>query len=399
LFEFVIKSYIFKRLFIASLILVTLIIAGNKLFDKYWNSSCSFALTDLNDVYMPPAEYDNIKKVNLSLIPPGRICIEGNQRFTIIGSGKNFGFFDTVKIIYPADKLSYRNRISLQFEDSKYPDSIYIDVAKSDDKNIYWYQVFLNSVIVNKLNETGKDTAGFRTDKKRLCSQTLLDNNDTLVNRVISYFNTNKDILKLAECGTNTRVFMQICEIYKLPSRIIILQGGNADVLGYNDEIGYPTHVVCEVYSSKYKKWYVIDPTFGVRFKQKGSEDFINAAEISNYYFFLKNKEIQQDSILFTKSPALLERDYFKYYENVYIESGFKPNFLLKKILDLFYRRLNYSAYIYSNITPCIENAKDYLIFKSIMFLVLFSLYTFFVILILSKRLMQSKIVANSKTL
>jgi hypothetical protein len=390
LIRFILESYIFRKLLIATITLFVVVFLSNKLFDKIWGSPSTLALTDLNDVYSPPQEYDNIKKVNMSFVPPDKICIEGNLKLRLVNSSGDFRYFDTAKISLPTETFELRNKIFIQFADSKYPDSIYIVVSKSDKKDIYWRQIFLSSVVVKTLNETGKDTSGFRVDKSKLCPEPLLENNDTLINQTLNYFNLNKDTLTLGDCGINSSTFKRICKKFNLPCRVVGLQGGDEDEAGYLDQLGYPTHAICEVYASRFQKWYVIDPSFGFRFKLEGSQAFMNAVEISDKFFFLGEKDIIQDSIMFTKRN-LVERDYFKYYENVIFLNGFNPNFFLKKAIQHLYAKYSYQGYLYANITPSIKNAKNYMVIKSLMYLAIIILYSNFMLFIMLKRLLESK--------
>jgi hypothetical protein len=362
----------------------------SRTFDKFWESSSSIALTDLNDVYSPPLEYDDVKKVNLKFLPPDKVCIEANLRFKVLNSPRGFDYYDTAAIVFPAEKFENVNRIFVQFENSRGLDSIYLVASKSELKDVYFKQVFLSSVIVKQLNSFSTSPNSFRIDNSKLVSRELLENNDTLINQVVNYFNHNMDTLKLAECGRNSFVLQNICSIYKLPCRMLYMQGGDAEVAGYMDQIGYPTHVVCEVYSSRFQKWYVIDPTYGLRFREEGTKDFISAVEISNKFYFQREKELVQDSILATKRSTL-GRDYFKYYENIYYDIGFKPNYFLEKFIQYFFAGFNYWAIVYANNTPMVKNAKNYLILKSVMYLLLSICLANYYLIILTKRLIQSK--------
>ena len=116
----------------------------------------------------------------------------------------------------------------------------------------------------------------------------------------------------------------------------------------------------------------------------------MNAVEISDKFFFLGEKDIIQDSIMFTKRN-LVERDYFKYYENVIFLNGFNPNFFLKKAIQHLYAKYSYQGYLYANITPSIKNAKNYMVIKSLMYLAIIILYSNFMLFIMLKRLLESK--------
>ncbi len=390
--RFLFESFIFRRFLIATISLVIVVFAGSKLFDDMWESPCALALTDLSDVYAPPVEYDNIKEINLSFVPPDNICIEGNAKFRLLHSPKSFDFFDTAKILLPTLDGELRNRIFLQFQNSEFPDSVYIVVSKSSRNNAYWRQIFLSSVRIKHLNEIGNDTSNFRINPSKLCAQNLLENNDTLINQALNYFNFYKDTLTLGNCVVNSNTFKQICQMFNLPCRVVGLQGGDEDEddAHYDVKLGYPSHEICEVYSSKYQKWYVIDPSFGFRFKGAYEQAFMNAVEISDKYFFLGEKDIVQDSIMFTKRN-LVGRDYFKYYENVIFYNDFRPNYIFKKAIQHLYAKFSYSGYLYANITPTVKNAKSYIMLKSLLYLVILIIYINYVFFILTKRLMQTK--------
>ena len=388
--RFILESYIFKKLFIATITLVIVIYAGSRVFDSIWQSSSILALTDLSDIYTPPQKYDNINKVNLSFVPPDMVCIEGNSKLKVAGSQKDYTYFDTAKITLPTETSELRNKIFIQFQNSKFQDSIYLVISKSAEKDVYWRQIFLSSVTIRKLNETGADTSKFRIARSKFVNDQLLEDNDTLINQALNYFNSHKDSLELGNCVVNSWLFSQVCDKFALPCRVVGLKGGDKDEAGFKDQLGYPSHQICEIYSSRFQKWYVIDPTYGLRFRQNDFAGYMNAVEISDKYFFMREKEIEQDSILFTKR-TLLGRDYFKYYENVIFHNNYQPNLFVKKIIHVFYSKFVYNAYLYANITPTVKNAKNYIIFKSLFYLFLLILHTNFIIFIMTKRLMESK--------
>ena len=389
--RFIIKSHTFKRVFAAALIFIVLVIISDKLFDHFWGKDNAFALTNLDDVYNPPQEYDNIKRVNMVFLPPDKLCIEGNMKLKAEGNQKNFAYVDTFAISFPGKTNEFVNKLYFRFENSKSTDSIFLVTAKSENPVIFWKQIFLSSVKVINLNKILSDTALFRIDPAKLKPEYLLSNNDTLINMTLKYFNVNRDTLNLAECGRNSYVFKTICDRYTLPCRYIMLQGGDADLAGYDEKVGYPTHVVCEVYSSRFQKWYIIDPTYGLRFKEKGTDDYINAVEISNRYFFTREKDIVQDSVLSTKR-TLVGRDYFKYYENIYYSNDSGYNKITEKFFQYFYSKYSYGlSYSYSNSTPFLKNGKNYLFLKTGMYLALSINLGNFIFFILIRRLMQAK--------
>ncbi len=171
---------------------------------------------------------------------------------------------------------------------------------------------------------------------------------------------------------------------------MINLQGGDVDQVGYNEYIGYPLHVVCEVYSSKHQKWYVIDPTFGFRFRHRTFHDFLNAVEISNKHTFRREDEIGQDSILLTKR-TLVGKDYFKYYENVIFTKPEWKNKYLRKLGSVFYSNFNYYLYLFSNNFPPVKNGFYYVGIKTFMYFFMLILYINAVLFLLLRRLFLVK--------
>lgn len=348
-------------------------------------------VVNLNNIYALPLEYNNVTKINLKLINDNNIAIEGNKKFVLLNKQKtNSDYFDTIAINLPIDGYDSNNKIYIKFDDAPAKDSIILVVSKSDKQNMYWKQIFYSSVFVNKLNAFSEDKEKFRINKDNLVSGDLLINNDSLIGTVINYFNSSKDTLKLGECGTNSTTFKAICDRHSLPCRIIGLMAGDAYSAGFNYELGYPIHALCEVYSSRTKKWYVIDPSYGFRYKKRGADDYLNAVEISNKFFFGRDEDIIQDSILFTKR-TLVGRDYFKYFENIYYTSGLKKNFIANKVSKLFYRKFDYEYYQFTNIMQANKDANNYLMLKSAMYLFLVLLYFNGILFIFLKRLYKVK--------
>lgn len=380
------RSVIFKRFVVLSLIFIAIILITNKVFDFIWGTMSAFPVINLYDVYTPPPEYDNITRINLKLTEPDILAIEGNKHFKIKNSNKPYNNYDSVKLAFPKEGVEMVNKIYLKFEDSPRLDSISLVVSKSDTKEMFWKQVFLSSVTVNKINKLSEDADLFRVNPDKLVSHELLDNNDTLINQVITNFNAGKDTLKIAECGTNSMILRDICRKFDLPCRIVGLQGGDVYDPGFNNEVGYPLHALCEVYSSRFKKWYVMDPTYGFRFKERNELDYLNAVEISNKYFFMREHELYQDSVFFTKRTTL-GRDYFKYYENVYYTTLSKPNYVLFRLINYFYGKFNQTVIQYSNNMLPLKNGLNYLALKSLIYLLMFIVYANIVLYLLVRRL------------
>jgi hypothetical protein len=388
LFNFIVKSYVFKSVILVTLLFGTILWISNIVFDYIWRYDCMNPLNDLTLVYKIPAEYDAAPKINLKLLNKEYLCIEGNQKFKLISQNKDFNYYDTVKAEKPTDNFSYTNNVYLNFQNSDAIDSIFFVVSKSLENKIYWNQIFFSSITINSLNEFSTETNQFRTDFSKIVSKDLLADNDTLINMAINYFNSNEKNLGLAECGTNSKILRSICEKYNIPSRIITLQGGNAEEAGYEDRIGYPLHVVCELYSSKYKKWFVLDPTFGSEFKH--DEVPLNAVEISNKVFFKKVSDISRDSVL-TTGRMPLEKDYFKYYENIYFDSDYSPGLIERQLLKLFYHNYKWTNLFYSIKMAESKTASAYGGLKSLMYLLISIIYLITIFIILAVRLLKTK--------
>lgn len=389
-FRFVIRSYVFKRIIPYTIILLLLVVATNKLFDYFWKSAVSIPLLDINNVYKPPRQYDNYKRLNVLLTHGKKIAIEGNKRFRILGKQKDFDYYDTTDIKYPDQTYDVTNHIFLEFENSVNKDSIMLVVSKSTENDIYWKQIFLSTVIIENLNEFSDDPEKFRINENTMVEPLLLSNNDTLIAKTLNYFETNKEVLKQGDCGTNSETFRDICIKFNLPVRIIGLQGGNADQPGFNGDIGYPQHAVCEVYSSKYNKWYVIDPTYGLRFRNPGADDYLNAVEICNMFFFQREKFIVQDSVLSTKR-TLLGKDYFKYYENIFFRERHNITRPGRKFMKIFFKMLNYDAYHYTNLLLTWKNGFYYIGAKTFAYFLISIFYFNAIFLVVTRRLFTAK--------
>ena len=387
--RFIIKSYSFKKILILTVAFIVLFLISNKVFDYIWESSSSIPIVNLNDIYRPPQGYDNFTRINIKLITKDRVAIEGNKRFKTINSRKNFEYYDTASITYPQTEFAYINKIFMHFEQTDNLDSLYFVVSKSSDENLYWKQIFYSSVIVNKLNGFSESPEGFRINSGELVDADILADNDSLISEVYKYFNKNAGKLDSSDCGRNSEMFKGICSKFNVPCRIIGLQGGDADQTGYFQNIGYPLHALCEVYSSKQKKWFVVDPSYGFRYSVSSSPGYLNTVEISNKHTFMREKEINQDSILVTKRN-LVGKDYFKYYENVYFKKKFE-NIIIQKIYKYFYGKFNYSTYHYANQYPSRRDGNYYVAAKSFMYLIILILFINSVLIILTRRLFSAK--------
>lgn len=324
------------------------------------------------------------------MIAKDKVAIEGNKKFKVKGHNSYFEFYDTLKLIYPESEFDKTNEIFFQFENSPEYDSIYIVIAKSDDPKLYYKQIFYSSAIVNKLNEFSNNPVEFRIDNTKLVNTSLLLNNDTLINKVLDYFNANIDTLGIADCGRNVQIFQNLCKDFDVPCRMVNLQGGDDDQVGYFGNLGYPLHVVNEIYSSKHQKWYVVDPTFGFRFRHRTFHDYLNAVEISNKHTFRREDDIEQDSILYTKR-TLVGKDYFKYFENVMFTKTEWKNRFLKKLFSVFYSNFNYYFYLFSNNFPLVKNGFYYVGIKTFMYFFMLILYINAVLFLLLRRLFLVK--------
>jgi hypothetical protein len=390
LLRFIIKSYSFRRILPLTAMFIVFFFAFSKTFDHLWYSSTTIPIINLNDLYSPPIEYDNLTRVNLKKINPGQIGIEGNKSFRIKDHKPNFDFYDTINIFYPDTTFDHINKIFLEFEESLQTDSIYFVTAKSENPGIYYNQIFYSSVIVNKINRFSDPEDNFRINRENLVSGTTLIDNDSLISLVFSYFNENMNTLGLAECGTNSRIFYEVCQNFKVPCRIVSLQGGDSEEYGYNEYIGYPLHVVCEIYSSKTRKWYIVDPTYGIRFRDPGDLQFLNAVEICNRFTFGKVSDIKQDSTLLTRR-SLVGKDYFKYYENIIFSKSSWKNPLLIKAGGVFYSKFIYFHQVYSNNSPFIRNGIYYIGLKTFIYFFLLLLYINLIMLLFIRRLFLIK--------
>lgn len=388
--KFIIESYSFRRIILLTIIFISLLFVLSKLFDNTWGSSSYIPIVNLEDVYSRPVEYDNINRVNLKFVGKNLVAIEGNKKFRIEDHNTGYEYYDTISIYYPDSSFEKTNRIFFRFEDSQYMDSIYFVVSKSQEQKIYYHQVFYSSVKIKDLNEFSEDPAEFRINNSKLVNSELLSSNDTLITAVMQYFNSNIDNLGIAECGTNCVIFKNICDMYGVPCRLVNLQGGDNDKVGYSDNIGYPLHVVCEVFSSKHHKWYVVDPTYGFRFKLATFNDYLNAVEISNKHTFRREDEIVQDSVLLTKR-SLVGKDYFKYYENVVFSIPEWKNRVLKKLVSIFYGNFNYYLYLFSNNFPIVKNGFYYVGIKTFMYFFMLIIYINGILFLMMRRLFLVK--------
>lgn len=388
--KFILESYSFKRILVLTVLSIAVLFLLSTLFDKAWGSSSYIPIVSLNSVYSLPVEYDNYNRINLKLISKDNIAIEGNKRFSRQNSNKPNDYYDTVSFSYPDSSYDKINKIYIKFEDSHDYDSVYFVVSRSQEDKIFYNQIFYSSVLINNLNEFSKDPSEFRINKSILVNDELLASNDTLINQVFSYFNSNIDKLGIAECGRNCVIFQEICIRFGVPCRLVNLQGGDDDKVGFSDNIGYPLHVVCEIFSSKHKKWYVVDPTYGFRFKLSDFNDYLNAVEIANKHTFRREDQIIQDSVLLTKR-SLVGKDYFKYYENVVFSMPEWKNRILKKLINIFYGNFNYYLYLFSNNFPIVKNGFYYVGIKTFMYFFLLILYINAVLFLLMRRLFLVK--------
>lgn len=392
LLRFTSHSFIFKRVVIITFYFLLIFFASDKIFDFFWNANSTTPLTNLYDVYKPPQNYDNIKRVNLKLIEPDKIVIEGDKKIKSINNNKNYDFYDTVKIIYPQNGKEFVNKIFFEFEKSTGSDSIFIVITESPANGDVWNQIFYSSVFVSQINNFSNDPIKFRINYTNLVDSSLLNNNDSLINQAITYFNASKDSMAFFDCGENSRYFKYICDKVQLPCRIIFLQGGDANESGLNEYLGYPIHVVCEIYSSRFQKWFVADPTYGFIFKLVNEP--LSAVEISDLFFFRRDYTLKQDTVFFRKRP-LLGRDYFKYYENIFYFTKEGPLSIYEKVLNrivhIFYNKFTRNSFHYTNEMNPMKSRFNYILIKSVLYLIIILVYINFIIFILLKRLYLAK--------
>jgi hypothetical protein len=390
IYRFIVNSYLFRIVILTTLGLIILFQLYNKIFDDVWRLESYLPVTNLHNIYTKPIAYDNETKIKLKLIDRNKIAIEGNKRLRIINNKENYDYYDTTKLVLAYENKEQLNKIFLQIENSTKLDSLYLVITITDKPNIFWNQIFYSSILVSEINEFSKKPEEFRINFKELVNENELKDNDSLINAVLYYFNSGKDTLKLSECGINSQIFKNISDRFNLPCRVIGLQGGDANQPGYFDKLGYPTHALCEVYSSKQMKWYVIDPTYGFRFKNIDKSDYLNAVEISDKYFFNTERTIVQDSILQTKRTSV-GRDYFKYYENVFYIKSYMGNKWVMKLLKFLFNKGDYYAMQYTNNMNFLKNTYNYFGIKTIGYLVIIGIHFNLVSFFIMKRLYKVK--------
>lgn len=385
--RFIVNSFLFKKALYITLILIGVFVGASYVYDYLWKQESFFILKNLGLVYRPPLEYDNATKINLKLEDFNKISIEGNKKFTLVGSNKKSVYYDTVLLKFPEQQNEQLNIIYLKFDAAPNTDSIYIVVSRSDKEKVFWKQIFLSSVYIEKLNSFSSIN-NFKVEDKQLYVENIINDNDSLIKQVYKYFNENVNCLNLGNCGKNSQVFKSICDKFLVPCRIVSLQGGDALYTGLDKTLGYPLHAVCEVYSSKLKKWFVVDPTYGLTYTDE--KEVQNAVEISKALFFNRIHRLSQDSILVTKS-SFLGRDYFKYYENIYFETGNYYGFTARNILRIFYKNFNTRLYQYSSNISNVKDGYYYAGIKTIMYLIIVALHFNIMMYLILKRLVTAK--------
>jgi hypothetical protein len=386
-----------KKILVVTAVFAAVGWISGSIFDSLWASRCYIPLTELDDVYRPPREYDNIAKIKLKMVDEGTLGIMGNKKFAIIPEAtaapdpRTVNNYHTVSISYPNEPSgSLKNRIFLTFEDYAGPDSIHLITTKFVEKGLQWNQIFLSSVAVSQLNSFDGATGSFEVDPNNYVDRKVLSDNDTLINLSIAYFNAGKDTMRIHDCGEAGRVFKAVCDRFELPCRIITLQNGNSGAAGLGKEVGYPLHVVCEVYSSRLRKWYVIDPSFGLRFGNSLNGNYLNAVEISNRNFFKDEQGIVKDPILFTvRNPADIA--YFNYYNNVLYSFDGEQSKLVEVVRKYLYKKSNLTVFHFSNELKPGRNALYYVGLKSVMYAGFGFVYLSTLIFLLSKRIHKDK--------
>lgn len=89
------------------------------IFDKFWGSSTSIPIVNLNEIYSPPIQYENLTGIKLKMTAKDLIAIEGNKKFRILDGSKSFDYYDTVKVYYPDTEFERTNVIFLLFEEKQ----------------------------------------------------------------------------------------------------------------------------------------------------------------------------------------------------------------------------------------------------------------------------------------
>jgi hypothetical protein len=388
LFRSLIKTKLFRQILFIIIAFIGIIWIINISFDILWDDTSSIPLINLDNVYSPPMGYDKSEKINIKLVEQSKISIEGNKKFKFLNSTKLYDYYDTVEFNYPFNETELTNKFYFNFENSANTDSIFLVVSKSDRKDFYWKQIFFSSVSVMNLNSFSDNPDKFRLDPNKLIRNDILNDNDFLILEVYKYFNSHLDSIGFAECGTNCTNFKAVCDKFNLPCRLVNLQGGDANKTGFDNQLGYPLHVICEIYSTKYNKWFVVDPTYGFIYTKDKTP--LNTVEISNKIFFKREKDIVQDSVLFTKRD-LVGRDYFKYYENLFFSTNYQPNIVIAKFERMFFGKFNPILYQYSNSLNVLKNGYYYVGVKSIVYLMIMIISVNIVVFLISKRLYYIK--------
>jgi len=386
-----------RIILIVTIILVIVMWVSSKVFDSMWASKCYKPLMDLEEVYRPPAEYDNIARVKLKMVDEHILGIMGNRKFTLVPNGNGMlgpesaDYYHTTSVSYPNEVSgSLMNKIYLRFEGYNGPDSIHLVTTKSYRGGLKWNQIFFSSVAVAEINDFSPESSSWDANTDNLVDKKLLEDNDTLINLSIGYFNAGEDTMKMYDCGATARIFKSVCEKFALPCRIITLQNGKSGSTGLGDEVGYPVHAVCEVYSSRLKKWYVIDPSFGLRFRNSTDGKFLNAVEISNRTFFEDERSIVRDSILFTVRRPV-EFAYFPYYNNVLYNFKEDQDKWMEKVLKYLFKNSDLNVIHYSNQLKASKDAIYYMSWKSIMYIVFGFIYISTLIFLITKRRIKDK--------
>lgn len=194
-------------------------------------------------------------------------------------------------------------------------------------------------------------------------------------NPIILYQEPTKG-LSSATCGQLSLVYAYALDAFRQKFRIVsLIRNMNIFNRNFRD-----SHVVAEVWSNKYNKWYVSDPTFNGYFVDKNSIP-LNAFEIRQAIYKtreeLKGKGISNlayaNKIKFERDGAIEEPtllsyyiDPFLIYGDIFIKGGQLYNtqgFLdkIKSVFERIYRKSSISYYLVDEYHPPLILDKIYI--------------------------------------
>ena len=362
---------ILRNFFIATVIYGLLVQITNYVVDDAAGITKFLPPINLENIDKPPFGYDNIPRIRVKMTDTQRLRFEANKRFIFLVGNKNYTYSDSISVALPDSGVKL-NRIYFKFEGSNSTDSMHLIVTKSEGG--YYRQISYCSVEIYDVNNIlPVDSMLFRINPNNLVGKDLLENNDPLINKAFLDFNLEYRVKPAGDCGTLSKNFKNICAAGYVPCRLVGVHGGDHFEPGFGNTVGFPIHLMCEIYSSKQKKWYVVDPLYGVRFRNPFSSEFMSAVEITNLYESKSQGGILLDSILASKVSPLPE-DYYQFYDNIYYPTNYVANKIFKKIMDVFFGKYNYNFYHYAHSTTSF-GGRSYLILKLAIYFILTIIY------------------------